>query len=75
MKRKSLEDLFSQLKINVSKKTKHCDKKEEPEKLYSQEQVNKLLENQQNFLFDEFSKYLNTYRITSELNSSKWTTV
>ena len=67
MNRKSLEQLFSELQ--VTKKIKPIDK------LYTQEEVNILLEEQYEELLSKFRQYINEMRQTSELNVVRWTSV
>ena len=68
MKRKSLEELFDELYIN--KKVKITNSK-----LYTQDEVDKLLKDQETFLFLEFEKYINEMRKISEFNVANWTSV
>ena len=72
MKRKSIDELFDNLQITIRKKSK-----DSPEivkdKMYTQKEVDKLLKEQEDFLFKEFSKYIESMRNTPEFNVNCWT--
>ena len=72
MKRKSLDELFDDLQISLTKKKKPSELEYE-KKQYSQIEVNKLLKEQKEFLFQEFQKYVEIIRNTSECNIPTWT--
>ena len=71
MKRKTLEDLFDDLHIDKKIKIN----KDNNKKLYTQNEVNQLLKDQENFLFSEFKKYIDDMRKRSEFNIPNWTSV
>ena len=58
MKRKSIEELLDNLHITSKKRKKKID----DEKLYTQSEVDDLLQSQQDFLFHKFEEYVGTIR-------------
>lgn len=67
MKRKHIDELFSDLAIT--------DKKIKAEKLYTENEVKQLLLNQEELLTSKFLSYLSTFRENSSLNIPLWNIV
>ena len=74
MKRKTIDELFNNLQItknNKKKKTEHEEKI--VEKVYTQIEVDNLLTFQQEILFNEFKKYVESMRTTVDIQIPNWT--
>ena len=67
MKRQSIDELFQDLHITLN------NKKTKTEKLYTQSEVDTLLKSQENILFNEFKKYIETIRSTVDIKIPHWT--
>lgn len=70
MKRKSLDELFNDLHITLTNKKKQ--KSDQEFKEYSQTEVDALLKSQEEFLFKEFKKYVETMRTSVDVQIPKW---
>ena len=67
MKRKHIDELFQDLHITLNfKKTK-------TETLYTQSEVDTLLKSQEELLFNEFKKYIESIRSTVDIKIPHWT--
>lgn len=73
MKRKSLDDLFNDLHITINnKKPKIKHECKEIEKIYTKSEVDILLKSQEEYLFKEFKKYVETMRSTVDIQLPHW---
>ena len=72
MKRKSLDELFNNLHITLNNNKKSKTEYED-EKIYTQTEVDDLLKSQQDFLLNEFNKYIKEMRRTTDLKTPCWT--
>ena len=70
MKRKSLDELFSNLHITLNNKKPRIELEE---KVYTQTEVDNLLRSQQQFLFNKFKKYVEITRTNVDVQIPNWT--